>query len=1076
MRVVRFAVRRPVATAVCFLAAVLLGVYSLFRLSVDFLPDIDVPRLVVRTDAPGMNPRDVEEYVTRPLEAAVSAVGAVRRIESVSQDGLSLIDVRFRWGSDMDLGFIQARGSLDQAVLPRTAARPAILRFDPSAAPVMTLIVTGDRIENPRSTRDYHEALMELKEVSEAVVKRRLEQLDGVAWVQVAGGLDREIHVFLDVDKSRRYGVGFAEVERSLEQFNVAGLGGAVRDGYAEFPLRIQAEFTRLDEIRQIPVQQEPRLIRLEEVARVEEGYKERRGYTRFNGHEVITLHLFKEAGANTVETSRKVYGDLYRFSFDYPGFTVRPVFDQAEFIRESIDSVLQALYLGGVFAFLTLVYFLRDLRNPLVVGLSIPVSIVTTFVCMYFLDIHFNIVSLGGLALGIGILVDNSIVVLENVYRHRETGLAPGEAAAAGTGEVGLAITASTLTTMAVFLPLVYVEGIAGALFYQQAVTISLALSASLLVSITLLPMLSSQGRLFVGAGAQTGGEAASGAGQAGAAARRPAPWFLRPVRFCLRLAGRALFLLLRLPLRLLVWTTERFQRLFASFFALYERALAGALDHRGKVLVAMLLLLMLSAWMAAHLDREFMPAVDRGHLVVRAQLPAEASLEATAAEVARLENRLLRQKGVRSVLSSVGITGQIDARRQPGLNKAVLDIAIEEGVSSREVAAALERAFAGFSGTTLALEQPETVFEQLFQVRHTPFDLKITGPRLDTLADLSGQIVEYLRQTKGFVNPVSDLRAGKRAFDVVVDRDAAISYGIRVADLTDFIERQLQGSAPTQFVDFVERIDIRVLAEGRDDLDPYRLLNMQYPVRREGRTVEVPLAELIRLEPGQGYEEIHREDQARTVTITAGLEGIDLAQGRQRLAPLLDRLEVPGGNWIETGSQEAERQEQYRSLYVVLALSVILVYFILAAQFESLVVPFVIVAAVPLAATGVVLTLWLTGHSLNVMSLLGCIVLVGIVVNDSIVKVDFIHTRFRAGGDLREAILEAGRKRFRPICMTTATTVCGLLPMALSSGSGAELRHPLAWAVVGGISLASLLTLVVVPLIYSAVVRTRG
>lgn len=455
MRLVRFAVQRPVATTVCFLAALLLGIYSLFRLSVDFLPDIDVPRLVVRTDALGLNARDVEEYVTRPIEAALSSVGSVRRLRSVSQDGLSLVEVEFRWGSDMDLGFIEARSSLDRAGLPQAAGRPTILRFDPSSAPVMTLIVTGDRIEHPQSTRDYHQALMELKEVAQSVIKRRLEQIDGVAYVQVAGGLDREIQVFLDVEKCRRYNIGFAAVEQSLAQFNVTHSGGTIRDGVAQFPLRIQAEFTSLAEIGRIPVRQEPKQIRLEEVARIEEGYAERSGYTLLNGHEVITLYLFKEAGANTVETSEKVYGDLYQFSLDYPDFTVRPVLDQAEFIQASIDSVIEALYLGGIFAFISLIYFLRDFKNPLIVGLSIPVSIVTTFICMYFLDIHFNIVSLGGLALGIGILVDNSIVVLENIYRYREQGHAPGEAAVRGTEEVGLAITASTLTTMAVFLPL---------------------------------------------------------------------------------------------------------------------------------------------------------------------------------------------------------------------------------------------------------------------------------------------------------------------------------------------------------------------------------------------------------------------------------------------------------------------------------------------------------------------------------------------------------------------------------------------------------------------------------------------
>lgn len=1034
MRLVRFAVQRPVATTVCFLAALFLGIYSLFRLSVDFLPDIDVPRLVVRTDALGLNARDIEEYVTRPIEAALSSVGSVRRLRSVSQDGFSLVEVEFRWGSDMDLGFIEARSSLDRAGLPQAAGRPTILRFDPSSAPVMTLIVTGDRIEHPQSTRDYHQALMELKEVAQSVIKRRLEQIDGVAYVQVAGGLDREIQVFLDVEKCRRYNIGFAAVEQSLVQFNVTHSGGTIRDGVAQFPLRIQAEFTNLAEIGRIPVRQGPKQIRLEEVARIEEGYAERRGYTLLNGHEVITLYLFKEAGANTVETSEKVYGDLYQFSLDYPDFTVRPVFDQAEFIQASIDSVIEALYLGGVFAFISLIYFLRDFKNPLIVGLSIPVSIVTTFICMYFLDIHFNIVSLGGLALGIGILVDNSIVVLENIYRYRELGHAPHEAAARGTEEVGLAITASTLTTMAVFLPLVYIKGMAGALFYQQAVTISLALAASLLVSITLLPMLSS---------------------------RR---WKRQPSRVLYRLAAP------------LVWTIDLFQRVFGAFFALYERVLASALRHRYAVVVAAFALLALSGWLAVRLERELMPDVDRGHLVLHVELPTEASLSATSAAVARLEHRLRQEAGVRSVLASVGIVREsVAGGYRPGLNKAVLDLERAERVPSAEVERALKAVFADFGELSLTLAQPESVFEQLFQRQQTLFDVKIVGPQLETLAALSEQTADFMRQTVGFAHVVSDLRTGKRTFEVVIDRDAAINYGIRIAELTDFINRQVQGSTPTQFVDFVDRIDIRVRTERSDELDPQRILSLQYPVQRKDRTIHVPLSQLIRLKPSQGYEEIHREDQTRTATITATLQGIDRAEAQAKLATLLDGLTIPSGHWVAIGTHYAQMQEQYRNLYVLVALAVILVYCILAAQFESLVVPFVIVAAVPLASMGVVFALWATSNTLNIMSLLGCIVLVGIVVNDSIVKVDFIHKRFRSDGDLQDAIVGAGQKRFRPICMTTLTTVCGLLPMALSSGSGAELRHPLAWAIVGGLSLATLLTLIVIPILYSVVIREK-
>ncbi len=1039
MRIVRFAVYRPVATTVCFLAALLLGLYSLFRLSVDFLPDIDVPRLIVRTDAPSLSARDVEEHVTRPIESSLSAISGVRRLKSISQDGISFVEVEFNWGSDMDLSFIKARSVLDQGYLPQTAGRPTILRFDPSAAPIMTLVVTGERVEQPRSTRDHQAALMELKEVAQAVVKRRLEQIDGVAYVQVAGGLEREIQIHLDADKSLRYDIGFAEVEASLKQFNLTHFGGSVRDGFAQFPLRIQAEFTDVQQIRQIPVRLTPKLIRLQDLARIEEGYAERTGYTRLNGHEVITLYVFKEAGVNTVEACEKVYDSLYRFSQEYADFDVVPVFDQAEFISESIHNVLQSLYLGGLFAFVILIYFLRDLKNPLIVGLSIPISIITTFICMYFLDIHFNIVSLGGLALGIGILVDNSIVVLENIYRYREMSHEPGEAAVRGTREVGLAITASTLTTMSVFMPLVYVKGIAGALFYEQAVTISLALAASLIVSIMLLPMLSARSW-----------KAPSESGQLYRIGRAAATPFLL--------------------------TIDLFQYLFNQFFSLYECVLVRALRHRWQVAAGLLVLLALSTYLATNLERELIPAVDRKHLVLRAELPSGANLPTTAAEITKLERRLLREDGVASVLSSIGITREVlDRQDRPGLNKAVLDIEVAEGSESAAVAKRIEAVFGAFGRLTLSLSPPESAFEQLFQQHQAQFDLKIIGPQLTVLADLRQQITDFMQQDAGFANARANLRASKQVFNVELQREAALQYGIHLAELADFINRQLQGSTPTQFVDFAERIDIKVRADHREALDLWRVLNMQYPVRTPDRLVSVPLSELVRLEPSEGYEAIHRENQTRTVVITAALQGLDFAQAKARLNEFLPQLAIPAGYWIEIGTQQAELQEHYQNLYLILFISIVLVYFILAAQFESLAVPFVIVVAVPLASIGVICTLWLTGNTLNVMSLLGCIVLVGIVVNDSIVKTDFIHRHYRASGDLGQAIVEAGQKRFRPICMTTLTTVCGLLPMALASGSGAELRRPLAWAVVGGISLSTLLILIAVPIFYSLVARAR-
>ena len=403
------------------------------------------------------------------------------------------------------------------------------------------------------------------------------------------------------------------------------------------------------------------------------------------------------------------------------------------------------------------------------------------------------------------------------------------------------------------------------------------------------------------------------------------------------------------------------------------------------------------------------------------------------------------------------------------------MLDIEVAAGRESANVAERIKAAFGEFSRLTLSLSPPESAFEQFFQQHQTPFDLKIIGPQLSVLADLSQRVTDFMQQDAGFANARANLQASKQVFNIEIQREAALQYGIRLAELADFINRQLQGTTPTQFVDFADRIDIKVLAEHRDELDLWRVLNMQYPVGTPEHLVSVPLSELVRLKPSEGYEAIHRENQARTVAVTAALQGLNFAQAEARLSEFLSAVSIPDGYWIEIGTQHAELQEHYQNLYLILFISIVLVYFILAAQFESLAVPFVIVVAVPLASIGVICTLWLTGNTLNIMSLLGCIVLVGIVVNDSIVKTDFIHRHYRASGDLGQAIVEAGQKRFRPICMTTLTTVCGLLPMALSSGSGAELRRPLAWAVVGGISLSTLLILIAVPILYAVVARAK-
>ncbi len=1085
MHLAEIAIKRPVGVTVIFMAVVLLGIYAFNKLSVDFLPDIDVPKLIVKTEWPDANARDVEERLTQQVEAALSTLQTVDKITSISRDGISYVTVTFNWGTDMDMAFIQVRSKLDrmQDGLPKFSERPSIMRFDPSSTPIMTFVITGERIENPRSAKDYQEALVELKDVARSIVKRRLEQIDGIAYVAVSGGLEREIQIYLDRAKCAALDIRFEQVESALQRFNVSTSGGTIREGYYQYPLRIEATYASVEEIYLTPVKytKNDQAILLRDIARIEDGYKERTGYTKLNGKEVITLFLYKEAGANTVDASGKVYTTLYHLYQEYPGFKVLPVFDQAEFIQESIDNVLQALCLGGLFAFFVLFYFLKDFKSPLIIGISIPVSIVTTIIFMYFFNINFNIISLGGLALGIGMLVDNSIVVLENITRYREMGCSLLDAAVKGTKEVSLAITASTFTTIAVFLPLVTVKGLAGELFYDQSVTISIALTISLIVSMTLLTMLSSKTHIPF---------ARSFANWQFNSFRLPPNrlkkksllrrgfWFLLWLVeiVCYSLSFALYVLVIRYVIRLIRWSIAQFQGFFDRLMAGYELVLERALENRGRVLVLTCLCFVGALLLLKVIPRELVPNVDRKQLVVSAELPAGASLDVTASHIARLERRLRDLPGVKRVLSSIGITENIlDQTYQPGINKAILDLEIEHQYNTFDIAQKIEALFAEFGNLSLAINKRETIFEQLFQRQQDAFDVQISGPDMERLADISEDIRHYLDQESAFENVHTSLKQGGHEYTLELNRDNMVRYGVTLAELASFLRHEIQGSVPTQFIDFADKIDIKVMNTNEVALDMNRLQQLGFPITVAQQKITVPIREFVTAKPTTGYAEIQRFDQSKTVVLSANVRN-RFGQAKTELQRYVSNMDIPGGYLVTLGASRRELKDNYRNLLLIFIISIALVYFILSAQFESVRVPLVIISAIPLAFIGILFTLLGTGNSLNIMSLMGAIILVGIVVNDSIVKVDFIHRHYKEQHDLKTAIIEAGKKRFRPIVMTTVTTVCGLLPMALASGSGAELRRPLAWVIVGGITMATMLTLVIVPLLYTFTVRQDG
>ena len=1036
-----------------------------------------------------MAPAEVERLVSERVEAQVAAVPGVEKVTSVSRYGLSLVTMRFAWGTDMDFAMLNTRERLDgiRESLPDAASRPTILRVDPESEPIMLVSVSGGA------------DLWQTKDLAETVFRRRLEQLDGIAEAAVTGGLDREIHVEIEPELLDSYELTLRDVSAALEGANYSAPGGTILRGRYRYPLRTLGEFQTVAEIADVVVGRQRvtaaegegedtyRLVRLSDVATVVDGYRERETMARFNGHESVGLMVFKEAGANTVAVSEAAEDVLALLAEEYPEIQTEVAYSQAGFIADSISNVVQALVFGGVLAFLVLFLFLRDPRYPVAVALAIPISVVGTFSLMEAFGVSLNIMSLGGLALGVGMLVDNSIVVLENIFRHREEGRGALDAASLGAREVQGAITASTLTTISVFGPIIYVRGVAGELFRDLSLAVTFSLLASLLVALTLLPTLAAR---FAGAG---------GAGHVQATPLAPAApvdggWIRRTGRFVARWAKRVALAPVwlaratwRLGLALVAFwgeglsralgrvfrpALEAFDRGFERFASWYHRLLDRALEHRGRVLVSAAVALAGSVALATVLDRDLLPDVDQGSFTASIELPEGTGLEATNRLATQVEEALLADPGVASVFSTVGrdVRAYAEGEERSGLHTAELQTRLAPGVPTRDVVDRLRPVVEAFGAGVVSLETGQaTALGQMLGGTEADIAVRLRGEDLAAAFDYADRVAARLATVPSVGNVRLGSERGQPEVQVAIRRDVAARHDIEPRAVADLVQQAMQGHAATEFVDFDRKIDVvvRLPDDRRHSVETLRDLRID----------DVPLRELLDVREAVGPAEIRREDQGRLVTVYAdvvsgGLDGA-IADTRRALAGL-----PPAPEWnlrVDVGGENEEMRRSFRDLGFAFALALVLVYMILAAQFESFVDPFTILIAVPLALVGALLTLALTGQGLNTMSLIGVVILVGIVVNDAIVKVDFINQARATGRGLRDAILEAGRVRLRPIIMTTVTTVLGLTPMAMGIGRGADLRAPLAIAVIGGLTVATALTLVVVPVVYATLEGLR-
>ncbi|MBN2169695.1 MAG: efflux RND transporter permease subunit [Candidatus Krumholzibacteriota bacterium] len=1025
---IRGAIHRPIAISMLFMALVLIGVLSYRRLPVDLLPAINYPRLTIITTYEDVPAGELERLVTQPLEEVVTALSGVRSVMSRTREGISAITVEYEWGTQMDFANLHLREAIDRVAyrddFPEDAEAPLILRWDPTSRPISVLVLEGEGRQE------------QLSDFAREVVKPALEQVDGISQAEVVGAAEREIRVEPDAEKLALYGIDLEDIRAALARSNVTFPGGRVRQGPLYLSLRIAGEFESLDQIAATDVAQRGgRNVRISDVARVFEGVKEPEGYTLLGDGQVVSILLYKEPDANTLQVAAEVDRALDVLSEGYRDFDYRFVYRDAEYVQASFSGLVQSLVIGAILAFLVLFLFLRDMRSPLVVGAAIPVSIFITFALLYFGKVKLNLMSLGGLSLAAGMLVDNAIVVLENITRHLEARRPDGapdadgmarrrrvaQAAELGGREMARPVVAATLTTVAVFFPVVYVPGIAGAFFRDQALTVTFSLLVSIAAALLLQPMLAA--RIL--------------------AARRGEP------RGLFRLSERA----------------------FNAFNDRYHRALARALGHPRRMLLILVLALAAVALLGARLPRGFMPEQSSTNLRLELELPAGAALEETRRVTGDLGAWLAENPDVRSVFSQVGRTERTLAalRDYTAPNTARMTIILQSGRDGRQraerVMDAVHARLAGVPGLAFQFRDEGIGLAELLGSGGAPFNLGVVAEDPSLAAAVAEDLERRLAAVPGLVDLKVDRVLGTPNLVARLDREEILRCGLSAEQITRELRDRVSGVVATTFNEVEQRVDIAVRLPYDERRNLTTALAAPMPVAGNRN---VPLGSFLRFEEERPLRELLRRNQRRMVTITGDLRGRGLDEvWRDAMAVAAAGTLPEGVELLQAGEQEAMRSS-FRDLGWAMILAILLVYMILAAQFESFLDPLLIAVVLPIGLAGAIIAIAVTGNSLNILSLIGALVLLGIAVNDAIVKVDTIRRLREEGMEGHAAVMAASRIRLRPILMTSVTTVLAMLPMAIGMGSGEQLQRPLAVTIIGGLSLTTALTLFYTPILY--------
>jgi hydrophobic/amphiphilic exporter-1 (mainly G- bacteria), HAE1 family len=1112
MRLIEFSLKRRVTVSMVAVAMLMFGFVAYSRLPINLLPDISYPTLTVETRFAGAAPNEVESLLTRPIEEVVGVVSGVKRLTSVSRPGLSQVTLEFEWGRNMDFASLDVRQKLDLISLPREIEKPVLLRFDPANEPIVRMYLSGSA------------DLYQLRYVAEELLKKDLESTEGVAAIKVNGGYEEEIEVRIDEGKLSLLGIAIGEVNQKLRRENINQAGGSLYEEEARYIVRSRNEFRDLDDIMNtVLVVRDGRTVTMGDIATIVRGHKQREVITRFGGNEAVELAIYKEGDANIVSAARNLEQRIERVKKDLPeGVELVLGSDQSRFIRASIDEVRKNALFGGLIAMLVLLFFLKDLRSTIIIGVSIPVSVIATFFMMYQTGTTLNIMSLGGLALGVGMLVDNAIVVLESIFRKREAGIEPVEAANRGASEVGMAVVASTLTTIAVFLPVVFLEGIAAQLFRDQALTVSFALIASLAVSLTLIPMMAALSRRGARGDAwswpRPAEENGSLAGRIGRRAINPlvsgfAAWreaaprrregregvgegifvglkriFYWPIAIIVLAIGYLLRLVVLLVVSLLwavrllvggiIWVATKiatvparmFDRGMAAATRSYPVLLRASLRSRAVILGVVAVVFVGSLLMIPRLGMDLIPSFNQGEFLFRVQLAEGTPLEATDRFITAIQQELAGDPMIRSYSSIVGGAGlSLSNTGTEGENSARIQIQMKPGSKPADEERVIDRLRSRLEESGQARYEFERPSYFTFR---TPIEVEVYGDDLEELRSYTTALRGEVERVRGLVDVRSSIEQGSPELQVLFDRNKLAQMNLDLAQVAAGLRNKVQGETATRFLEGDREIDIVVRSVEAGQASAADLGEMIVG-QVGGRPILLKSVAAVAIT--EGPSEIRRIGQKRAAVISGNLSGRDMGAVAADVRTVIAASMIPASITASLSGQEEEMQRSMRSLMMAMALAIFLVYLVMASQFESLIHPFVIIFTLPLAAIGGILALAVTGKSLSVVAMIGAVMLAGIVVNNAIVLIDAVNQLRRKGRAREEAIIEAASSRLRPIFMTSATTILALLPMAIGLGEGAELRTPLAITVIGGLSVSTLLTLFVVPIIYTLLDRKK-